>query len=391
MKKILVASTALVAASVMSAGAASASEKIKLELGGFSKWWVVGAWQDDSFQANRNALGAQGDYNSVDIKGDNEIFFSGSTTLNNGMNVGVNIELEAGGNHNANGANSDSADLIDKSNVFISGGFGKFIVGTEANGTALLHVMAPDAAANIDSDGILTGGWAIVRPDAVNGVQVTTAIDTDGDAEGITYVAPTFYGLTLGASYKPNSSQDTRAASRINGNADVTAGEIYGVGGLYANTFGGVDLKVSAGWATYDLNQGAANAQGKDGVQEYAFGTQLAYAGFTVGGSYRKLNSDAGANNTAVLPESRTWDAGIQYASGPYAVSLFYFNSKSAGTQNVAGDDEFTVYQLSGKYALGPGVDVLATIGHAEYEDETNLAQNENKGWSVMTGLSLAF
>lgn len=391
MKKILVASTALVAASVMSAGAASASEKIKLELGGFSKWWVVGAWQDDSFQANRNAAGAQGDYNSVDIKGDNEIFFSGSTTLNNGMNVGVNIELEAGGNHNANGANSDSADLIDKSNVFISGGFGKFIVGTEANGTALLHVMAPDAAANIDSDGILTGGWAIVRPDAVNGIQITTAIDTDGDAEGITYVAPTFYGLTLGASYKPNSSQDTRAASRINGNADVTAGEIYGVGALYANTFGGVDLKVSAGWATYDLNQGAAVAQGKDGVQEYAFGTQLAYAGFTVGGSYRKLNSDAGANNTAVLPESRTWDAGIQYASGPYAVSLFYFNSKSAGTQNVAGDDEFTVYQLSGKYALGPGVDVLATVGHAEYEDETNLAQNENKGWSVMTGLSLAF
>lgn len=391
MKKILVASTALVAASVMSAGAASASEKIKLELGGFSKWWVVGAWQDDSFQTNRNALGAQGDYNSVDIKGDNEIFFSGSTTLNNGINVGVNIELEAGGNHNANGANSDSADLIDKSNVFISGGFGKFIVGTEANGTALLHVMAPDAAANIDSDGILTGGWAIVRPDAVNGVQVTTSIDTDGDAEGITYVAPTFYGLTLGASYKPNSSQDTRAASRISGNADVTAGEIYGVGGLYANTFGGVDLKVSAGWATYDLNQGAAVAQGKDGVQEYAFGTQLAYAGFTVGGSYRKLNSDAGANNTAVLPESRTWDAGIQYASGPYAVSLFYFNSKSAGTQNVAGDDEFTVYQLSGKYALGPGVDVLATVGHAEYEDETNLAQNENKGWSVMTGLSLAF
>lgn len=391
MKKILVASTALVAASVMSAGAASASEKIKLELGGFSKWWVVGAWQDDSFQANRNAAGAQGDYNSVDIKGDNEIFFSGSTTLNNGMSVGVNIELEAGGNHNTNGANSDSADLIDKSNVFVSGGFGKFIIGTEANGTALLHVMAPDAAANIDSDGILTGGWAIVRPDNVNGIQVTTAIDTDSDAEGITYVAPTFYGLTLGASYKPNSSQDTRAASRINGNADVTAGEIYGVGGLYANTFGGVDLKVSAGWATYDLNQGSANAQGKDGVQEYAFGTQLAYAGFTVGGSYRKLNSDAGANNTAVLPESRTWDAGIQYASGPYAVSLFYFNSKSAGTQNVEGDDEFTVYQLSGKYALGAGVDVLATVGHAEYEDETNRPQNENKGWSVMTGLSLAF
>ncbi|NFV78521.1 porin [Magnetospirillum aberrantis] len=382
MKKILVASTALVAASMLSTGAASASEKIKLELGGFSKWWVVGAWQDDSYQANNNGTaGAQGDYNSVDIKGDNEIFFSGSTTLDNGMQVGINVELEAGG------TTDNTADTIDKSNVFIAGGFGKVILGSEANGTVLLHVMAPDAAGNTDSDGLLTGGLAIAKPDAVQ-TQVVTSIDTDGDSEGVTYVAPTFYGLTLGASYKPNSTQDNRGATNISTNSGVTAGEIYGVGGLYTNTFSGVDFKLSGGWATYDVNSPAYSTPSKgQGVNEYAFGTQIGYAGFTVGGSYRKIN----AEGVAGFLQGDTWDAGVQYASGPYAVSFVYFNSQAEGSITTAGEDEFTVYQVSGKYTLGAGVDVLATVGHAEYSDETNLQQNENKGWMVATGLSLQF
>ncbi|MEW5728208.1 MAG: porin, partial [Pseudomonadota bacterium] len=120
MKKVLIASTALVAAGMMTAGAAQASEKIKLNLGGFSKWWVVGQWNDDKYQ--RNAIA---DYNSVDVKGDNEIFFGGSTTLDNGMKVGVQIELEAGGH------TDQSSDTIDESYMFVETGFGKFIVGSE--------------------------------------------------------------------------------------------------------------------------------------------------------------------------------------------------------------------------------------------------------------------
>jgi len=383
MKKILVASTALVAASMFSAGAASASEKIKLELGGFSKWWVVGAWQDSTFQANNNTLGAQGDYNNVDVKGDNEIWFTGSTTLNNGVQVGITVELEAGGD------TDQRNDTIDKSNVFIAGGFGKFIIGTEANGTALLHVMAPDAASNTDSDGILTGGWAIAKPANFNG-KVVTSIDTDSDAEGITYVAPTFYGLTVGASYKPNSTQDNRGATKINGTTDVVAGDIYGVGALYANTFGPVDVKVSAGWATYDVEYGVA---AKTGVNEEAFGTQISYAGFTLGGSYRISNGNQAiaAANVVGGTNAKVWDAGLQYASGPYAVSFVYFNSKAESQQVRGQDDEFTVYQVSGKYTLGAGVDALATIGHAEYDAASTSKADSNKGWAVMTGLSLAF
>ena len=400
MKKVLIASTALVAATVFSAGAASASEKIKLNLGGFSKWWVVGQWQDSKFESNLNGAGAQGGYNNVDVKGDNEVYFGGSTTLDNGLKVGIDVQLEAGGH------TDQTTDTIDESYVYLEGGFGKFIVGAKNNGTYLLHVTAPDAAGNWNEGGILTGGYSVAKPTNVSTVTPgttatgtalgnsqsaggnTTAILTDGDSEGITYVAPTFYGLTVGASYKPNTTEDNRGATQINGTTAVSASDVIGAGALYANTFGGVGVKVSAGWATYTVEGTVSTASQ---VNEYSTGAQLSYAGFTLGGSYRQVNgqrlqaaldTDLGAN---------AWDVGLQYASGPYAVSVAYFKSKAEGQASIAGQDEIEFYQLSGKYNLGAGVDVLASVGHAKYEDETNLPQNENKGWAVMTGLSLQF
>ncbi|MCA1907009.1 MAG: porin [Magnetospirillum sp.] len=396
MKKILVASTALVAAGMITAGSAAASEKIKLNLGGYSKWWVVGAWQDDSFEsATSTAAGdGQGSASSVDVKGENEVWFGGSTTLDNGLKVGIDMQLRAGGT-----TDTVSGDTIDESYVWVEGGFGKVIVGTENNGTYLLHVTAPDAAGNWNEGGVMMGNLAIAKPSNVTSLPNgnTTAIITDGDADKITYVAPAFYGLTLGATYVPNANEDNQNVfNQTTGQTAPAASEIYGVGALYANTFGGVGVKVSAGWVTYDIAQGTSRSN------EYAFGTQLSYAGFTLGGSYRDVNQNAsGGVNSVTNPTTASgygWDIGLQYATGPYAVSLAYFNSKVNGSTTAGtgvGEDEITAYQLSGKYNMGAGVDVLASIGHIEYDDEsaktTNADNNHNEGWTVMTGLSLQF
>jgi len=408
MKKILIASTALVAAGMMS-GTASASEKINLKLGGFSKWWVVGQWNDSNYTA-RTANGS--DINSVDIKGDNEVYFGGSTTLDNGIQVGIDIQLEAGGHTETQAGLTTTGDIIDESYVFVSGGFGKFIVGAKNNGTYLLHVTAPDAAGNWNEGGIMTGNWAVAKPAKVNTLLGgnTTAILTDGDSDGITYVAPTFYGLTFGGSYKPSSSKDDRGITDLK---TQTASEIFGAGALYANTFGGVGVKVSGGWATYNLEAAANNnsASNHSTVNEYSTGSQVSYAGFTVGGSYRKQAVDSQLDNLGV--KGSGWDAGVQYASGPYAVSLAYFRSSvDSGVANAtdntktyigSGEDTVTAYQLSGKYTLGAGVDLLASVGHIKYHDagETNATgaagavasgpSTNNKGWTAMTGLSLAF
>jgi len=168
----------------------------------------------------------------------------------------------------------------------------------------------------------------------------------------------------------------------------VSASDVIGAGALYANTFGGVGVKVSAGWATYSVEGTVSTASQ---VNEYATGAQLSYAGFTLGGSYRQVNGQRLQASLDTDLGANAWDVGLQYASGPYAVSVAYFKSKAEGQASIVGQDEIEFYQLSGKYNLGAGVDVLASVGHAKYEDETKLPQNENKGWAVMTGLSLQF
>lgn len=429
MKKILFASTALVAAGMISAGAASAAEKIKLEVGGYSKWWVVGAWQDKSFQNGTNGtqgnnIGSGIQRQNVDVKGDNEIHFKGSTALDNGLKVGVVITMEAGGHSDA------VTDGIDNSYAWIEGGFGKVLAGMHANGTALLHVQAPDAANNFTNGGMMLGNWSVSRPSGVMGMNQrvgytsssnTTAIISDDKAEKLTYVAPSFYGLTLGASYIPNVARSATGTSlgqhtRGNGSDRLAA---YGVGALYTNTFGPVGVKASAGYVWVDLTATGGN---EVALTQNSYGAQLSYAGFTLGGSFQRASDDRknGGTTSAVLAGTAqigsikggqeidfggsAYDVGLSYASGPYAVSFAHFHSSVVGITNSTlrngKDDTIDAYQASGKYNLGPGVDVLASVGYIEYRDQrdgiagitSNVnSQYSNSGWAAMTGLSLAF
>lgn len=426
MKKILFASTALVAVGLMGADAAQAADPIKLSVGGFSRWWVVGANQSNSYSDALNGLasrttttGATGRFNSTGIKGDNEIQFQGSTALDNGLKVGVFVSLEAGGH------TDQTTDLIDSSYAWVEGGFGKVFVGTLKNGAALLHVSAPDAASNFSEGGMATGNYTILKPAAVMGMNQragysgstnSTAIITDNKSEKITYVTPSFAGLTLGATYVPTVlAEDSRGQGGDRGQA-------FGVGAGYTRTIGPVGLKLSAGAVKSVLAGGETYSQ-------YSGGTQLSYAGFTLGGSYQ-LARDAiaktgnvangvggftgGVNLTTNNPLGNTkfdyggqaYDVGLQYATGPYAVSFAYFHSETKGAKADTnadyrnhGDDTIDFYQASGKYSLSAGIDLLTSVGYATYKsglygyattaDGNNALKND--GYYGMTGLSLKF
>ena len=97
MKKILLGSTALVAAGMIASAPASA--KMKLSVGGYMEQWVGYVSQDDVGTA---------DYSGVDVKSDSEVHFKGMVKLDNGMSVGVNVQLEA----NTSGDTIDELSLI---------------------------------------------------------------------------------------------------------------------------------------------------------------------------------------------------------------------------------------------------------------------------------------
>ena len=106
MKKILFASSALVA--VAAAGTAQASEPIQLEVGGYMEQWAGVADQDVG--ESKNAF-----------QSDAEVHFSGKTTLDNGIEVGAKIELEG----------EETAQLVRYAAPFDLSGLLRFFVKAE--------------------------------------------------------------------------------------------------------------------------------------------------------------------------------------------------------------------------------------------------------------------
>lgn len=360
-KKILIGTTALLAAGAISS-AAQASDPVKLQLGGFLEYWVAAADQDGD-------LGLP--VNSFDVQGEGEIYFKGETVLDNGLTVGVMVQLEAG-------ADNNEGDIVDESYFYVSGTYGKVMAGSLDNASYLMRATAPNAAYTEVDDTAIPA--YLVNPGLTDNI---TDTDFDGDANKISYFTPKIYGLQLGVSYSgsnDSSGDDASAVSETIRKA-TDFDQTYAVGLSYERDLGPVGLLATAG---YTISEG--NGFTGD-VQDWAFGLNLTYEGFTLGGAYRGIS--AGENTSASDKDGYAWDAGLMYEEGPYAVSVNYRKSSARGT-SAAGKDEIDMYALGGKYALGPGVDLWAQLAYANYDAETGGTSNDGAIGGVV-GLHLDF
>lgn len=382
MKKILFGTTALLAAGAF-ASAAQASDPIKLQLGGYMEYWVAGANQDDDSNLS---------VNSFDIQGESEVWFVGKTTLDNGMVIGVQVELEAGSNNNGD-------DTVDESYMFLEGKYGKAIIGSENDAAYLLHVNAPNA-----SD--MGGAYVTSEADTVQYLPTGGATGLDAipntlsDNNKFTYFTPKFYGFQAGVSYVPSNTQngDDQTVTAINGvtNSEsivkaMTFDEAWAFGAAYSAEFSGIGVKASAHYVTMDMN----HTVGGGDVQEFGGGLNLSYQGFTVGGAAKRKVASADTGAAQAATDGFAWNAGVMYAEGPYKVSLNYATSTTEGTSRASGSghDEIDVWRLGGAYALGPGVNVFAELAYSDANDaDTGAGTVDNKGaYGGVVGLHLNF
>ena len=375
MKKILFGTTALLAAGAF-ASAAQASDPVKLQLGGYSENYMVGASQDGDYK-DANAV------NNFDFQSDSEVWFIGKTTLDNGMTIGVQVELEAGSNA------SSQTDTIDESYIYLEGKYGKVILGSEDDVVYLSHVGAPDAS--YIGGGVTDGSINNIMPKG-SGVSALDTIEAlTGDANKISYFTPKFYGLQAGVSYVPSNDRqgdDGVAASETIGKIANTFDDAWAFTVNYSTDLSGVGVKATAGYITMDAN--GINAEKSTSIQNVRGGLALSYQGFTLGGSVSRLIAANGASglgssststvNNIAAKDGFAWDAGLQYAEGPYAVSFGYEHSKVAGDRT--GSDTYADWRLGAKYAMGPGVDLFAFLAYvnAENGEAGAAASTENDG-----------
>ena len=129
MKKVLLGTSALLGAGLV-AGPACAADGIKLSVGGYFRTAYMVNFDDDDEGEPGNETNTDGFFS------DSEIYFRGSTTLDNGLEVGARVELEG----------ETDSDQIDEAWVFFSGGllsggfsttgFGSTIFGSSSTGAA---------------------------------------------------------------------------------------------------------------------------------------------------------------------------------------------------------------------------------------------------------------
>jgi hypothetical protein len=343
MKKILVASSALVAVAAF-AGQAQASDPIKLSVGGYMEQWAGIADQNDGF-ANKNAF-----------QSDTEIHFKGSTTLDNGIEVGAAIELEG----------ESSKDMVDEQYLYVNGAFGQFKLGQEDGAAADMGITAPAVGPVGVNDGDLTN-W-------VSSNLADTVYD-GGDYKRATYYTPVLGGFRAGISYADSSNSEAAVDGSNNGDT-TTSGQPVVSGGLeYNGDFSGVSLGLSA----------VGEHQG-DG-EWYSLGTKVGFGNFTVGGSYgHKDKGFATTTTTNRADDTSGFDLGVAYAMDAAKVSVSYAHGKS--TDGTDGNDVDTV-DLGMAYTLGAGVEWKTSVFW--FNSDSKTAADENDGYGAVTGLKLSF
>src|SRR5687767_3468722 len=196
MQKRLLATTALAGAASLSTTPALAADGIRLTVGGFFKTaYMVVIDDDDEFELGNET-------NTDGVFSDAEIHFTGSTVLDNGLEVGARVELEGEDDTSPDG----DGDQIDEAWIWFSGGFGELRMGSDDEALANSCVLPPGGTANFSAFSPNQWGANSLNEAPFGNVSnsACTGVDDRGDAQKIIYFSPLFHGFQLSASYTPN-------------------------------------------------------------------------------------------------------------------------------------------------------------------------------------------
>lgn len=363
MKKLLCSAAVAGLVAVAAAPAMAQGESaLDLSLGGYFRGYVTYASQDTS---------TGNEERHIDILRDTEVHFTGETTLDNGLTVGVHIE-----------ADTDLGDdfSVDESYMYVSGTWGRVNFGGEDGAAYLLQVAAPSADSNYDGirqyiDAVNYG----IAPAAFTGLGAAEwgyAQDVTGASDKITYLSPVFNGFQAGVSYTPDvdataytlNAEGTAASRSLAGvtTDDVAGsyGSAWDVAARYEGQFDAFGLTVGAGYTHVDQEE---NAAGEDDLKAWNAGAAVTFGGFGVGLVYS--DNDQGVDGTD--KDAEIWVLGADYTTGPWKLGASWMTRDD---ENFAGTDELDTDRYSGgvTYTYGPGMTFRGSVHYIDHEVGTN-------------------
>ncbi|MCZ4281165.1 porin [Kiloniella laminariae] len=335
MKKILLASSAIVAAAAVSAPAFAEDGAINFNV--FTQFHASSTDSDNNSVATNNGH----DFNT-----NSEIKVSASNTADNGLKYGLVIELET---------DQSATNNVDENYIWLESDFGRVELGDQDGAANNLFVGGADVGLTYGMIDNPTGS-------SVTGAGADTAADVSdtGDSTKITYYTPSFNGFKAAVSYAPDSSEGNGVAVSV---TDLRMEQAVEAGLNYSGTFNDFTLDVGAAGVFADSN-GSALGAGVDSDDNQFWGAgvgfNVGYAGFKVGAGYTYEDGDK------VFDNQNSVDAGISYTTGPwlFAVAGVWSETELNGSSEI----ENQAISAGVQYEVAPGLAVYGSAITGDYE-----------------------
>ena len=357
MRKLLMGSAAVIGGGLgigFAGQAANAADGIKLEVGGFFREAYMVVFDDDSEGEPGNEHNTDGFFN------DAEVHFTGSTTLDNGLEVGARIELE--------GENDD--DQIDEAWIYFSGGFGEVRLGSLDDALGDLCVFAPGGTANFSA--FSPNQWGA---NTLTTNSICFGVDDKGDSQKVVYFSPIFGGFQLGISYVPSSDKEDHVDkvgphTGMPTNVDGASRHNVSVYGVYTYEAEDWNIQLGAGGSWEGNVEKTDGGPNREESEFYQTGILVGIGNFSVGASFNYFNDDdlfvPTLENGDVVADRWVLGVGAAYTMEEWTFGIGY-SINDADIDNEGGDDsDFRLQRtaLTVNYNLGPGIDLDGEIAY---------------------------
>jgi predicted porin len=351
MKKSLLATTALAAMGAV-AVASPASAKFEVGVSGYMEQWFGYADNNDNQRASNDAF---------DQISDSEFFIGFSQTLDNGLKIGGEIQVE--------GQQDASAEHVDEQYIYVSGSFGRIELGTDNGAAYRMHYGIASQGVGLDESDITNwiGGTAgdLRRTATVTGI--------DNDENKITYFSPRINGFQVGASYMPERDVNNATVNQATPEADGARDNGFSVAANYKNSFNELSLAASIGYEDGGEDDAVAGDE-----SALSLGLRVGFGGFTASVAYGEHQRDDGT-----ATDVNNFGVGLAYANGPMGVSMGYIRGEDSDS-----NEEQDSYEVGVSYKMGPGVKAVGSVYYGRHQ--TNNI-NDGEGAAIVGGLRLNF
>ena len=371
MRKSLLATTAIVATSMLGVAAAEASDPPSVTIRGYSRFEIMAVDQDYT-SGRAHSLNFEVD--------DSEIVFDANTTADNGLKYGFKVEWDT------------DANAIDENRLRFSGPWGILDLGADDGAEDSMRYGGQNLLTGIGGyDGGYGAGFNTLGA-ANTGPGLGEGGGDSSDANKITYYTPRISGIQAGVSFTPDTGQFYAVGISANDTQDLR--NHVGAGINYVEKFGDVDFRIHAtgGWGAVDndLSDTIEDASG------YTVGGGLGWQGWSVALGYG--DGGDGLQTKASGADNGDWiSSSIRYQTGPYTIAGGYLKrGQDLGTQ----DMDLDVFTLGANWNFQPGLRLYGEVLWADIKNPTSTLTDgsapgttviQNDGVVFAVGTNIAF